>query len=150
MSDGRAERRTTSEDDAEGGAATGETEEGYTRVSPCIILRSLEKAKATAGCVTFRCFAYGRLKTLRDRIPTGAQYLEKRTYASPANLYVRYYVEILRKDSRFKFSFSRTNSSHLFSFLQRRSSILQMETVSTPLLRRINWSKNILFYIVAT
>ena len=67
MSDGRAERRTTSEDDAVGGgAATGETEEGYTRVSPCIILRSLEKAKATAGCVTFRCFAYGRLKTLRE------------------------------------------------------------------------------------
>lgn len=58
----------------EGGMATRRQEEeerrrkrrrkrgGYMRVSPCIILRPLEKPKATTGCVAFSCFAYRHLK----------------------------------------------------------------------------------------
>lgn len=60
MPDSGAKRRTTGDEaqGAEEGAATGQTE-GYTRVSPCIILRSLEKPKATAGCVTFAALPMG-------------------------------------------------------------------------------------------
>ena len=63
----------------------------------------------------------------RDRIPPpGMKCLEKRTYASPTNLYVR------AEGFECKFSFG----SHLFP----------VANGTTPLSRRINWSKKISQY----
>lgn len=72
MPDRRAERRATRTAAGGGGGDHRRAEEedeveeeveakrgGYVRVSPCIILRSFEKAKATAGCVTLAALPMG-------------------------------------------------------------------------------------------